>query len=162
MRWTFAILLVFLSASSANGDGGTLRLSQERGGMRVSVFTSPTPPRPGTVDVSVLVQDERGNVRLGMPVRVRARPEGEPNAAVEAEATTELATNKLLQAAHLELTRPGRWQLTVHAGDEEVACEIDLAPPVPSWWPLAPWVGWPFAVVALFLLRHALRGRAAR
>jgi hypothetical protein len=152
MRPRLTILLVFLSASSAFGDGGTLRLSQERGGVRVSVFTSPTPLRPGIIDVSVLVQDGRGNVRLGVPVRVRAWPEGEPGSCVEAEATAELATNKLMRAAHLELDRPGRWHLSVRVEAVEAECDVELGAAPPSWWELAPWVGWPFAVVAMFLL----------
>jgi hypothetical protein len=152
-----AILLVFLSASSAVADGGSLRLSRVAGELRISVFTSPTPLRAGTVDASVLVQDAKtGRVRPGVPVRVRASPVDSPAAEVEADASHDLATNKLLQAAHLELDRPGRWRLWVAVGEAVVDAEVEVAGAAPPWWGLAPWVGWPFAVVALFVARQLL------
>src|SRR5262245_4003621 len=101
MRGLLATILVFLSATSVLADGGTLRVSRVAGPWRVSVFTSPTPLRAGTIDLSVLVQDAKtGQVRLGVPVRVWARQDDRD---VEAVATHGQATNKLLQAAHLEL-----------------------------------------------------------
>lgn len=164
MRAGTAIFLVFLFASSANADGGLLRLSREAGGLRISVFTAPTPLRAGAVDVSVLVQDARtGRVRPGLPVRVCATPVDAPAAEVEAEASHELATNKLLQAAHLELGRPGRWRLSVAVDEAVVDAEVEVAGAAPSWWGLAPWVGAPFVVVALYAARQRLargRGRA--
>ena len=151
-------LALLLVASSVHADGGTLRLMRDQGGLRVSVFTSPTPPRVGTIDVSVLVQDAKtGQVRLGLPIKVHASQADNPSRAVEATASHDLATNKLLQAAHLELRRPGRWQLVVVADTIEVTAEVELAGPAPSWWPLAPWVASPFAVVGLFLLRQCWR-----
>jgi hypothetical protein len=151
--------MVFLSASSAMADGGLLRLSEQRGDLRVSVFTSPTPPRVGTSDVSVLVQDARGRVKLNVPVHVRAWPVDDPDSVVQAKATRELATNQLLQSAHLPLDRPGRWQLVVQAEGLDFICDLELADRPQSWHPLLPWVGWPFLVVALFLLRFFLARR---
>ena len=158
MRGPLTLLLALLSTPPVIGDGGTLRLSRVAGDVRVSVFTSPTPPRVGTVDVSVLVQDAKsGAVRLRRPVQVRAWPTDEPAHTVEATASHDLATNKLLQAAHLELDRPGLWRLAVTVGQAEVTADIELAGAAPSWWSLAPWVGWPFAVAGLFLLRQRLK-----
>ncbi len=158
MRGPLALWIVLLSTSFAVGDGGTLRLSRDAGGLRISVFTSPTPPRVGTIDVSVLVQDAKsGAVHLGRPVRVRAWPADEPAHTVEATASYDLATNKLLQAAHLELDRPGLWHLAVTVGEAEVTADLELAGAAPSWWSLAPWVGWPFVVAGLFLLRQRLK-----
>lgn len=159
MRTSFAVTLVFLSASAVMADGGLLRLSEQRGELRVSVFTAPTPPRVGTIDVSVLVQDAKGRVRLGVPVRVRAWPVDDPDTLVRAKATRELATNQLLQSAHLQLDRPGRWQLVVQVEGVDFICDLELAEPSPSWHPLLPWVGWPFLVVVLFLLRFFLARR---
>ncbi|MFO0846365.1 MAG: hypothetical protein U0797_28975 [Gemmataceae bacterium] len=155
LRFVLFSSFILHPSSFLRADGGLLRLS-ERG---VSVFTSPTPPRVGTLDVSVLVQDAKGKVRLGVPVRVRAWPVEDTDHVVEADATTELATNKLLQSAHLELDRPGPWRLVVEVGSTEFACDFEVAGPSPSWWPLAPWVGWPFLVVALFFLRFFLARR---
>jgi hypothetical protein len=139
-------------------DGGTLRLSRVAGDVRISVFTSPTPPRVGTIDVSVLVQDAKsGAVRLGRPVRVRAWPVEEPAHELEAAASHDLATNKLLQAAHLDLDRPGLWRLAVTVGEAEVTADFELAGAAPSWWSLVPWVGWPFLLAGLFLLLQRLK-----
>jgi hypothetical protein len=159
MRTTFAILTILLAVAAAQADGGLLRLTERRGGVRVSVFTSPTPPRVGVLDVSVLVQDAKGRVRLGVPVRVRAWPTDDADHVLDAAATAELATNKLMQAAHLELDRPGRWRLTVEVESTEFTCDIDVAGTSSSWHPLIPWVGWPFLIVALFLLRFFLARR---
>ena len=50
-------LLVGACGEAARGDGGTVRLSRCEGGLRITVFTAPTPFRAGPVDISVLVQD---------------------------------------------------------------------------------------------------------
>jgi hypothetical protein len=149
------MLVLLHAAHGARGDGGLLRLS--RGG--VSVFTSPTPPRVGVLDVSILVQGARGKVRLGVPVAVRAWPADDPDFVLRATASRELATNQLMQSAHLNLDRPGRWRLVVQVDGDEFPCDLDVAGPAASWHPLLPWVGWPFVVVALFLLRIFLTRR---
>jgi hypothetical protein len=151
------VLILLLVSSFVRADGGALRLSQRGAGVQVSVFTAPTPLRTGTIDVSVLVQEARtGKVILGLPARVRAWPVEAPHEEVEVLATTELATNKLLQAAHVELGRPGPWALAVSVetgnGPVEAAGEIDLEQGWPSWLALVGWVGWPFPVVVGFVL----------
>jgi hypothetical protein len=160
MRTLSPILIVLLSASSAIADGGVLRVSRRCGTVRLSVFTSPTPPRAGPLDVSVLVQEaSSGKVLLGVPVTVRAVCLDAPGHEVSAPASGAHATNKLLHAAVLELDRPGRWRLAVEAvagGRAEVSCDIEVAAPLPSWRPLALWIGWPAVVVALFVAHRVL------
>jgi hypothetical protein len=155
-----SILIVLVSFSSARGDGGVLRLSRRCGPVQVSVFTAPTPLRAGPVDVSVLVQQaESGQVLLGPAVTVRAVCLEEPGHEVSEPATAGHATNKLLQAAVLELDRPGRWRLVVEVEAAEraaVSCDVELAAGLPSWRPLALWVGWPAAAVVLFVAHRLL------
>ena len=51
------LLSSLIPTSLARADGGAVRLRERAGGYQIAVFTSPTPFRAGTVDISVLVQD---------------------------------------------------------------------------------------------------------
>lgn len=161
-----AVLLVPLLAATARGDGGTLRTSQVKDGYRVSVFTAPTPPRVGTVDCSVLVQEAvTGKPLPELPVLVTAWPLEAPHRHVSAAATAEAATNKLFRAALLELAESGTWQVRVEvqgpAGPVGVAFELEVGAAPPRWPELAGWIGWPFAAVLLFALHRARKGARA-
>jgi hypothetical protein len=158
------MLVVALRPGAARGDGGAVRLSQQVGPYRVTVFTAPTPLRAGPVDVSVFVQDGAGGAVLpDVTVRVTLTPAGGPGAALEARATHEAATNKLFQAAAFELPAPGRWKLAVAVegprGPAECACEVEAEAPPPRWVELWPWFAWPAVPVVLFVLHQALKGK---
>src|SRR6516165_4132235 len=95
-RAALLLLVIALRPGAARGDGGAVRLSQQAGPYRVTVFTAPTPLRAGPVDVSVFVQDGTGGGALpDATVRVTLTRGGET---LEAQATHEAATNKLFQA----------------------------------------------------------------
>jgi hypothetical protein len=146
---------------SAGADGGELRYSGEKGYYRVAIFTAPVPARAGPVDVSVLVQDAAtGQARPDVPVTVTVYPAGRTCCRERCAATGEAATNKLFRAATLELTAPGRWQVEVEVGEPALAgsvCfEVEVAAPMPAWAQLVPWVGWPFAALALVGLHQWL------
>jgi hypothetical protein len=161
-----SVALVLTGARNVRADGGTLRLSQQRAGVQISIFTDPTPLRVGAVDVSVLVQDGRTNavIREGQ-VTVRCQFTGDSTEAVAGEATTEAATNKLFRAVRLDIPTPGRWRFEVSLqGSREpvqFAFEAEVAGPRPRWLELAPWIGWPFAVVGLFLMNLFRQTRRA-
>ena len=53
----FGWLFLGTWCAPASADGGSLRLSEKKGGYQITVFTAPTPFRAGPVDISVLVQD---------------------------------------------------------------------------------------------------------
>jgi len=160
----WASIAAATTPSGALADGGELRFSGEKAGYRVAVFTAPVPPRAGPVDVSVLVQDAAtGRARPDVPVMVSVHPSGRECCQERRPATEEAATNKLFRAATFELTGPGRWQVEVEVGDPPgagpVCFEVETAAPLPAWAQLAPWVGWPFAALALaglhqWLVRH--------
>lgn len=152
-----AIVLMLATATPqvALADGGTLRLSQRSGDLQISVFTSPATLRVGPVDISVLVQDARtGSVRSDLPVNVQLQNADERELILRQQATTASATNKLLQAAQLEVPRAGQWRGQVAADDaphaEPLQFELTISPPIPAWLELAPWVVWPLGVVLLF------------
>jgi hypothetical protein len=144
-------------------DGGTLRFSERRGVRRISVFTSPTPLRVGQVDVSVLVQDaETGQPLLGVPIQVTVHSQQPPQMKTSTQASTDLATNKIMQAALLELSEPGRWHVEVSLTNEEtpLVFEVEVAEPLPPWVELAPWIAWPLFAIVLFALEHWLVGKS--
>jgi hypothetical protein len=163
MRSMFCLLLalsfILHSSSFLRADGGSIRLSEKKGGYRITVFSSPSPFRAGPVDVSVLVQD----VVTGQPlpqarVTVRMTKIGQP--ALEYAATQEVATNKLLHAAQFELPAPGRWELEVRVegsqGSAVAACDVEAAERLPRWHSLWPWIGWPALAIALFCTHELL------
>jgi hypothetical protein len=158
----WVVLLLPLPAPAARGDGGTLRFSGPAGPYRVSVFTAPEPLRVGTADVSVLVQDAAGEAVSGVGVRLTLT-HLDGGAEVSAAATPEAAVNKLLRAAEVDLPAAGRWRLGVvidgPGGRGHCGVDLEVAPPLPRWRELWPWVAWPAVPVALFALREFIRER---
>ena len=150
-----------LLCTSARGDGGALRLSQRIGGRMVSVFTSPTPLRAGRVDVSVYVQDAASADPIERAeVFVTAAPLDRRGDAIRRRATVDQATNKLFQAAEFDLPEAGRWRFPIETDDPRrpgtLSFEAGLAGPPPRWRALAPWIGWPWLVIAAFISRQFL------
>jgi hypothetical protein len=171
MRALIHILLVsfwsLYSSSFLWADGGTIRLSEQKGTYRITVFTSPAPLRAGPVDVSVFVQDAATgaptpDVRVTLEVKAR----GSPGVVLRQAATAEAATNKLYRAANFDLPKPGWYALEVSvtaAGEEaEVRCEVEAAEALPPWLATWPWVGWPLIVVLLFAVHQLLVRRRSR
>jgi hypothetical protein len=163
LRTTVLAILLLAGVSSARGDGGTLRRSRRVADWQVSVFTSPAPLRAGPVDVSVLVQQATtGRVLLDVPVTVRVWPADDPDRVREVRASSEAATNKLFQAALLELPAAGRYRVAVTVGGAApVDFEVEADAPPPAWLDLAAWLGWPFAAVLLFAVHQTLARRQA-
>jgi hypothetical protein len=115
--------------------------------------------RAGLVDVSVLVQAaDTGEPLLDIPIAVQVYPIARPEQRIEALATTEAATNKLLRAAPLEITQPGRWHVEIMlqraAEAAPIGFDIEVAEPVPRWLDLGFWLAWPLAPIALFAIRQ--------
>jgi hypothetical protein len=141
-------------------DGGSLRLHQKVGGYELAVFTSPTPVRPGIVDVSVLVLDD--STREFMPdakVTVGLKMLMSENI-LRYAATDEAATNKLFKAAVFNLPETGLWNLDVAVdgphGPAQLSFTVDAEVPLPRWREYWPWFTWPAAVVALFGAHQSL------
>jgi hypothetical protein len=147
----------------AKGDGGTVRVSREQSGCRITVFSSPSPLRAGPVDISVLVQDARkGEPLLQARVTIRMTKIGEP--VLEYEATHEVASNKILYARQFEIPVPGRWHLEVRIeglhGAGAVTCELEAAEPLPRWLEMWPWICAPALAIALFGIHQLMARRA--
>jgi hypothetical protein len=158
VRQTNTLLVLLLWPALLRADGGAVRFSGTFGSHQVAVFTSPTPLRAGWIDVSVLVQDpDTGRALSNVPVQLRAYPVANAKIEIAARATREAATNKLFQAAALELPLAGPWCLEVRLGDSApLHLLMDVAEPLPPWLHLAGWIAWPFALVGLFLVHQVL------
>lgn len=111
-----------LLAPALLANGGTLRVADAvMGDYRVSVYTGPTPPRPDSVDVSVLVvRDDDPRPVDGLAIRVSARqvgPEGVPGAfdgrTVTRTAHRSQADDPRYYAAKFAPGLPGEWLVEV-------------------------------------------------
>jgi hypothetical protein len=157
-------LLVGPCAVVALADGGAVRVVDEHGDIRVAVFTSPNPLRAGPVDLSVLVQNAGTGQAVGdAHVAFRLTPRDQPGASIYAVATSAAATNKLMQAALIELPAAGWWDVEVECttddGTTQTQFAMEASPPLPRWLTIWPWFTWPLAVVLLFVVHRGLVGR---
>jgi hypothetical protein len=149
-------------------DGGQIRLMQQSGEYRVTVFTSPTPLRSGIADVSILIQDSTGKT---VPKTIVTVELSQPNQVVSPNrilATHAAATNKLFQAALVEIPTPGQWDVRIECtlpsnqAPIEVAFAMEAAPPLPRWLSVWPWFCWPIIPVALFAMHRSFVSRRSQ
>ena len=161
------VIVQCLLPSPAVADGGAVRLSEQKGNYRITVFTTPTPLRAGSVDVSVLVQDAAtGEPASGVKVTIQAQRCGFPSDEAVHSATTDAATNKLYHAATFDCPEPGYYSLELHIdgdlGEAQVAFDLNVAEPPPKWLAMWPWVAWPVVVILLFSIHQLLVRRKSR
>lgn len=160
-----AVLGCGLHVAPARADGGLVRASGEQDGLLVTLFTSPTPLRVGSADVSVLVQDAHTrDALLDAVVEVRLEPPGGGDALVTTRLDHASATNKLLQAATLALAEPGRFRLVATArrgpASAVTGAEVEVAEQLPALLALWPLLALPPAVVGIFIVHQWLRRRS--
>jgi hypothetical protein len=117
-------------------------------------------PRVGVLDVSVLVQDAKTQaIRDDVAVQIRLEHSGGEAIPLQETATTASATNRLFKAAQFDVTAAGDWRVIVSMPEKNVEplrFDLVISPPLPPWLQLAPWIGWPFGVVILFLIHQRL------
>jgi hypothetical protein len=159
-----ACLLLETCVTLARADGGAILLSSKKSGYQITVFTAPSPFRAGPVDISVLVQDDlTGEPLTHRRMTIRMSKPGQ--LALDYPATTAAATNKLFHAAHFKLPEPGLWHVEVEVkgshGQTVIGGEIHAAEPLPRWWEIWPWFGWPLLVIVLFAV-HQFLSRTGR
>jgi len=158
------VLIIFACCCrGALGDGGTVQLSEVRGDIRATVFTSPNPLRAGPVDISVMLQNSNsGTIVEDAQTFVRITSDAS-TATIAAEATRAAATNKLMLAAVVNIPAPGVWHVRLEtllgAQRETLSFTMNVGPPQPRW--TAEWLslGWPIVAVGLFVIH---RWRIAR
>ena len=153
-------------SSLAWADGGAIRLAEQTGGYRITVFTDPTLLRAGSVDISVLVQDAATEEPASdVQVTIRVGWRGAPDVFIR-PATKEAATNKLYYAANFDLPEPGWYTVQVSVagdrGEAQVQFDVEAAEPLPACLALWPWLGWPVLVILLFGIHQVLVRRRPR
>src|SRR6185295_4173500 len=149
----------------AHADGGAVQFEKSAGPFVITAFTTPSPLRAGPVDLSLLVQNrENRQPVLDCQAIVQLRKEGATS--IRSEATHEVAQNRLLYAAQMNVPEPGLWELEVaiqHGDDSvKVAGEITVAPPNPVL--LVYWrsLVLPPLFISLFAVNQWLKRRSAK
>lgn len=143
-------------------NGGTLRLAVVSAGpYAVSVWTRPDPPRVGELDTSVAVMHpDTGAPLLDVTVRVSAEAAEGAGKPRSTRAHRGGDGNLLLYHATLDLSREGRWRLTVRVegtrGSGTASFDLNVHPASPSWW-LCATVATLLVLIVLISWRHIYR-----
>jgi hypothetical protein len=161
------VMSVVLTPLAALADGGAVCLHEASGPFLVTVFVAPYPLRTGPTDFSVLVQKQQtGEVVLDPGIKLAIRFLSEKEFRPATQASRELATNKLLQAAKIDLPAPGQWALhvSVSRGSDEAALSttLQVAPSTDRIVVVWPFLLFPPLAIALFILHQALTKKDGR
>lgn len=157
-------MAIAVSPRVVEADGGVPLAVRDEGGYRIAVFAEPAPLRAGPVDISILVQDaETGQHLKDVSAVVTLQSHGRVVVRRSGQATEAAATNKLFQAAHLELPFSGRWtvQVTIEGvhGNAHLATEVVAADALPRWQQMWVWFTWPAIPIGWFVLHQWLTAR---
>jgi hypothetical protein len=107
LRRLAAVFMLAIGTMAAHGDGGTMLLHQDAGAFTITVFAAPQPLQVGTADFSVLVQDRStGEVLLDPVLDLTV-------AGTTVRLSRGQVSNRLLQAATVQLSSPGKRRLTL-------------------------------------------------
>jgi len=129
---SLVIAAISMLTVDARADGGAVRWRGSAGAFIVTIFTSAAPVAAGPIDVSVLVQDRvDGAAILDGVVKLRATAAsgvGDGYPMLEATATHDAATNKLLYATWIDVGA-GEWtvRVDVQRGDESSSIDVPLS-----------------------------------
>ena len=136
--------LCLVLASRAGADTGQLREVIEADGLKVLVFTSPTPFRAGTVEVAALVTRTADGVPVtafDLEVLVRKSDWIAERPSI-AHVGTAVSGDAFSRKAMFEVETPGIWLFEVRVstgGDQVVAhLEVEAGQPMPAWWSFLP------------------------
>jgi hypothetical protein len=136
------IAVIAMPSAGARADGGAVRMREAVGPLTLTLFAPPDPIAAGSIDVSVLVQDRTGAPVLDGLVTLRlTSSSGDTDRLLEATATHDAATNKLLYAAWIDVGA-GQWDLRVlveHGGETaRMNVPLSITPatmPLTDYWP---------------------------
>lgn len=160
----FAGWLLLAASARLLADGGLVLLHQQSPPFVITVFESPTPPRAGAIDLSVLLQaSETLEPVLDAEVQIELAKDGSH---LQVRATRDQAQNKLLYAASVDLDDPGAWRYSVSvrtAGGASrpitVSGNIAVAAEQPKLAAYGSYLALPFFCLAIFALHQWLRWR---
>jgi hypothetical protein len=160
LRRLAAAFMLAMAATAAHGDGGTILLHQDTGAFTITVFATPQPLQVGTADFSVLVQDRStGQVLLDPILDLTV-------SGATVRLTRGQVSNRLLQAATVHLSSPGKLRLTlaVRRGSDvaqlttDCTVEPDRSRATLVWF----YVLLPVGIILLFVIHQGLKLRSGR
>ncbi len=152
----------WIAPDTVDLDGDVVRFQGASGPFQISVFGEPGSLAAGPNDFAVLVQNRAsGSVVLDADVDLAVLSAG--GGPTTARATRAQSTNKLLEAATVDLPAAGPWNLRVSIHQEgnqgELATTLDVAPPSAE-----NSFGWGYLIAlaigaGLFVLHRILRSK---
>jgi hypothetical protein len=150
-----AVFMLAMGTMAAHGDGGTMLLHQDAGAFTITLFAAPQPLQVGPADFSVLVQDRSSGEVLLDPI-LDLTVSG-----TTVRLTRGQASNRLLQAATVQLSSPGKLRLTlaVRRGSDvaqlttDCTVEPDRSRTTLVWF----YVLLPVGVILLFVIHQGLK-----
>jgi hypothetical protein len=160
LRRLAAVLMLAMGTTAAYGDGGTMLLHQDVGAFTITLFAAPQPLEVGTADFSVLVQDRSSGEVLLDPILDLTV------AGTTVWLTRGQVSNRLLQAATVHLSAPGKQRLTlaIRRGTEvaqlttDCTVEPDRSRTTLVWF----YVLLPVGLIFLFVIHQGLKLRSQR
>lgn len=158
--------LMILAQAAAWADGGTVQLRQEAGDLVITVFTSPGPLTVGPVDISLLLQNRDGlEPVLDAKVSLVLRAE-DSGIELQAQPTRVQARNKLLYAAPVTLSKPGKWHIVItvlqNGKETDTAGILQVAAAADKAASYAGYIAFPPVMIGLFLFRQRLVRRRSQ
>ena len=137
-----------------------MQLRQEADDLLITVFTSPGPLSVGLIDISLLLQNRDGlEPVLDAKVSLVLRAE-DSGIELQAQPTREQARNKLLYAAPVTLSKPGKWRMAfVVVRDHEETDGVgtlEVAPAPHKAASYAGYIAFPPVIIGLFMVRELL------
>jgi hypothetical protein len=163
LRW--ALLLVFFISLSplvqiAQADGGVVIFQRASPSFTITLFSTDMPLRPGSADLSVLVEQPDGHSPI-LDAQVFMELEHEAGMIIRAEATRSQARNKLLYCSLINLPAAGHWKVRLHISRSSTRAEMlgDLVVAAPQPVFLSHWelIAVPPIIIILFILNQWLR-----
>lgn len=155
LRRLAAVFILATGTVAAHGDGGTMLLHQDAGPFTITLFAAPQPLEVGEADFSVLVQDRSsGDVLLDPILDLTV-------SGTTVRLTRGEVSNRLLQAATVHLSSPGKRRLTlaVRRGSEvaqlstDCTVEPDRSRATLVWF----YVLLPVGIILLYMIHQGLK-----
>jgi hypothetical protein len=180
MRLIYALIFLLSTRGIGLADGGAVQLQATAPPFVVTVFTDPPQCRAGQIDLSALVQEEKGPVLDAQVVASLSALEPakmSPNAAWLPPACANTAapnlqnvplqisqgSNRLFYSSLIQIPYDGRWQLqvTVHRGTDHAAVQgiLNVDPPLPPMTAYWQWFLVPLLGIGGFALNQHIRAQ---
>jgi len=178
MRLICTAILMFSSCGIGLADGGAVQLQATAPPFVITVFTDPPQCRAGQVDLSVLVQEEKGPVLDAQVVASLSAVDPaktSPSAAWLPPACASTAapnlqnvplqisqgTNRLFYSTMIQIPYDGRWQLqvSVRRGMDHATVQgiLNVDPPLPPATAYWQWFLLPLLAIGGFTLNRHIR-----